>query len=440
MAIFYSEHTAKKAKKSTACLTLSIQSLDYQGLGVAKFQGKTYFVENALPDEIVEAKIREEKSRFGKAQAVKFLQKSAKRLMPFCPHYAKCGGCQMQHIPLEMQREIKQQTLIQRLQRLQPYPINIKPMLIGEDRHYRRRARLSIEINKDKLSIGFRQAHSNQIIPINECAILIQPLATLLPAIQAFFTPWKNKKNLGHIELVYADNEIVFLLRYLGKLTAQEQHLLQHFAENHSLALFLMNDNSEITQITGEAPFYKINNLTLHFSVRDFIQINSELNLQMVNTALDWLELNENDRVLDLFCGMGNFSLPIALKAKQVVGIEGVAAMVKQAQQNAKQNNLTNAQFYTANLDEPFQHQEWAQMPFNKVLLDPARGGALFAIDHICALQPQKIVYVSCNPATLVRDSEKLIERGYQLVKCAMIDMFPHTGHLESISLFEKSV
>lgn len=440
MALFYSEHSAKKAKKSTACLTLSIQSLDYQGFGVAKLQGKTWFVENALPNEIVEAKICEEKSRFGKAQAVKFLQKSAKRLVPFCPHYGKCGGCQMQHIPLEMQQEIKQQTLIQRLQRLQSSPIQIKPMLIGKAQHYRRRARLSIDVHKNELVIGFRQANSKHIISINECQILAQPLAALLPAINTFFASWKNKRNLGHIELVCADNGIVFLLRHLGKLSSQEQQHLQHFAENHSLALFLMNDHSEITQITGEAPFYNINDLTLHFSVRDFIQINRELNLNMVNTALDWLELNNRDRVLDLFCGMGNFSLPIALKAKQVVGIEGVEAMVKQANQNAKQNNLTNAQFYTANLDDSFQDHVWAQLPFDKVLLDPARGGALFAIDHICALKPKKIVYVSCNPATLVRDSEKLIEKGYYLKQCAMIDMFPHTGHLESISLFEKSV
>lgn len=438
MALFFSEKKAKKTTKSTACLTLEIQSLDYQGLGVAKHQGKTYFVENSLPDERVEAKILEEKPRFGRAQAVKILQKSAKRQSPFCPHYGQCGGCQMQHIPLDMQREAKQTALFTRLQRLQSQPIVQMPMIVGNDKGYRRRARLSAAIQNNEFALGFRQAGSNQIIPISQCDVLEPTLSALLEPLQRFFATWKNKKSIGHLELVAADNEIVLLLRHIGALSPQDRDNLQNFAQNHALALFLMNDEGEIRQQCGTSPFYEIQGMPLAFSVRDFIQVNRQLNEKMVQTALNWLDLQPTDRVLDLFCGMGNFTLPIAPQVQQVVGIEGVAEMVQQAQQNAQASGVKNATFYQTDLSAPFANQSWAKQPFNKILLDPARNGAFFALDHLCDLAPEKIVYVSCSPATLVRDAEKLISRGYRIIQSAVIDMFPYTGHLESVTLFEK--
>ncbi|MDD0824447.1 23S rRNA (uracil(1939)-C(5))-methyltransferase RlmD [Mannheimia sp. AT1] len=438
MAIFYSEKSAKKAKKPTAYQKVQIQSLDYQGLGIAKINGKTWFIENALPSEEVEFKTLEEKRQYGRGQAVKILKKSAERRIPSCEIYGKCGGCQMQHISLELQRQAKQNALFQRLQKLQSNPIQFDPMIIGSDKGYRRRAKLSIAMQAGKAVMGFRLQNSNQIIPLEQCEVLVEPLSQLLPKLQLLIQNWQHQKKLGHIELVNADNTIALFLRHLGALSAQDSENLHQFTQAENLSLFVMCEENKIEHLAGELPYYKIQGLKLHFSIRDFIQVNKALNEKMVEKALEWLALSSQDRVLDLFCGMGNFTLPIAKTAKSVVGVEGVEPMVQQARENAATSGLKNVEFYQTNLDEPFTDKAWAKEPFDKVLLDPARNGALFCLDHLAELKPERIVYVSCNPATLVRDAEKLLQFGYRLEKVAMIDMFPHTGHLESISLFTK--
>ncbi|WP_150539962.1 23S rRNA (uracil(1939)-C(5))-methyltransferase RlmD [Actinobacillus vicugnae] len=442
MALFYSEKAAKqqakKSTKTTASAPVTIQSLDYQGLGVAKINGKTWFIENALPNELVEIRVLEEKRQYGRAKAAKILKKSSERQLPSCALYGKCGGCQMQHIPLTLQREAKQQALFQRLQKLQAKLIDFQPMIIGNDKTYRRRAKLSIALQNNQLAIGFRMQNSSQIIPLADCEVLVAPLSQLIKPLQTLFANWQNKKSLGHIELVQADNTIAMLVRNVGQLHPQDHQQLQQFAEQYTLSLFVMSAENEIIHLTGEAPFYQIHGIKLGFSIRDFIQVNGVLNEKMVDKALEWLNLSAQDRVLDLFCGMGNFTLPIAKQAGFVVGVEGVEPMVAQANLNLATSGLKNVEFYQTNLDEPFADKAWANKPFNKVLLDPARNGALFCLDHLVALNPERIVYVSCNPATLVRDAEKLIQAGYQLQKATMIDMFPHTGHLESISLFSK--
>lgn len=438
MALFFSEKSAKKSPKPTACLRLSIESLDYQGQGVAKAGGKTWFVQNALPGEQVEAKVLEEKRQYGQAQVVKFLSKSANRQTPFCAAYQQCGGCQMQHIPLDLQRQTKQDTLFRRLQKLQAEPISFAPMIAGEDKGYRRRARLSIAWQKNTLVVGFRQAQSSEVVPIQDCAVLEPILAALLPEIQTLLAEWTQPKSLGHIELVASDNGVAMLLRHLGEIAEKDRQNLLNFAENAKIMLFVMTEKEDIQQWRGEKPYYEIDGLRLTFSIRDFIQVNRELNAKMVETSVNWLELDGNERVLDLFCGMGNFSLPLAQKAKQVVGVEGVGPMVAQARQNAAQNGISNAAFFQTDLAQPFANQPWAAEKFDKVLLDPARDGAFFALEHLISLAPSRMVYVSCNPATLVRDAEKLLAHGYRAEKCAVIDMFPHTGHLESITLFTK--
>ena len=411
----------KNSKKTTACRQVKIQSLDYQGLGVAKIEGKTWFIENALPGEEIEIRPIYEKRQYGHGKAVKILKKSSERQLPSCVVYHECGGCQMQHIPLALQRETKQKALFQRLQKLQNTPIDFQPMIVGEPKGYRRRTRLSIALQAGKVVMGFRQQGSNHIIPLTECEVLLPSLSALLPKLSELLTAWQNKKALGHIELVQADNTIAMLFRHVGALSEKDSAALKIFAAREELSLFVMITEQQIEHWCGQAPYYMVGGC------------------QMVSQALAWLEPSKNDRILDLFCGVGNFTLPLAKMAGQVVGVEGVIEMVKQAKQNAEFNQLENVAFYQTNLDEPFIEQPWAQEPFNKVLLDPARNGAWFCLDHLCALAPERIVYVSCNPATLVRDAQKLIEQGYRLEKVAMIDMFPQTGHLESISVFVKA-
>ncbi len=436
MALFYTE---KKLKKTPPHFEAQIQSLDYQGLGVAKIQGKTWFVENALPAERVVVQPVEEKRQYGLGKAIKILQQSSKRLTPHCPYYGRCGGCQMQHIDLEIQRKSKEQALFQRLQKLQSTAIDFQPMIKGEPWHYRRRAKLSLFFNPKtkKLDIGFRQKNTNTIVNIDQCAVLEPALNALLPDLLTLLNQFSQPKNLGHVELVAAENGVAMLLRVKGKTTKNDTALLNQFAQQQQINFFLQDDE-EILQLWGDKPFYSIGDIQLQFDIRDFIQVNQKLNEQMVAVALQWLELEKQDNVLDLFCGMGNFTLPLAQKVKNVVGIEGVENMVKKARLNGEQNAIFNVQFFQADLDKPFADQPWAIQPFNKILLDPPRTGAAFALQALSDLQAEKILYVSCNPATLVRDAQFLLETGYRIDKSAVIDMFPHTGHLESITLFSK--
>lgn len=432
-------YTEKKQPKITPHFQTEIVDLDYQGFGVAKVQGKTWFIENALPTERVEVKVLEEKRQYGQGIAHKILRRSDHRQVPNCTDYSRCGGCQSQHIPLQMQREAKQKSLFQRLQKLQPKGIEFMPMIVGEEWQYRRRVRLSLNWNAKhkQVEMGFRQKHSDQIVSIQSCPVAVEEINQLFNPLKQLLQQYSQPKLLGHIELVAADNGLGMLLRYRQNLTENDRTLLRNFAEKYHLNLFLQDDQ-EIRLFYGEPLYYELAGLQLSFDIRDFIQVNAALNRQMVQTALDWLELNKKDNVLDLFCGMGNFTLPISRLAKSAVGIEGVLPMVEKAQANAEQNACHNVAFFQADLSQSFNSQSWATQKFNKILLDPPRAGADFALNALCELEAEKVLYVSCNPATLVRDAEILLNAGYEIKKTAMIDMFSHTGHLESITLFEK--
>lgn len=244
---------------------------------------------------------------------------------------------------------------------------------------------------------------------------------------------------MGHVELVLGDNGPCITLRHLSNLADDEVSALVELATRHQASLYLMPETNQLNLVAGEVPFYQEAGVKIPFAPNNFIQVNQAVNQKMVEQAIEWLDPQSDERVLDLFCGLGNFSLPIAKRAKHVVGVEGVAEMVEKASNNASLNQINNAQFYHANLEQDFDGQAWAAEKFDKVLLDPARAGASGIIDQVSALGAQRVVYVSCNPATLARDSQSLLEQGYQLTKLGMLDMFPHTSHLESMALFEKS-
>lgn len=433
-------YTPKQKTKNVQTITADILDLDYQGLGVAKINGKTWFIENAIPHEKVECRILEDKRQYGHAIVKKWRVKSPERLAPKCAHFMRCGGCQGQHIPIEMQRKAKESALFKRLSKLQSEPISFQPMICGDAWAYRRRVRLSLWFNPStkQIDMGFRQKNTNDLIPVQSCEVAEPAINYLLPKLTALLEKFSAPKQLGHIELVAADNGVAMLLRYTKNLAEIDRTLLLKFAEQEKLMLFLQSDKG-IEQIYGDAPYYQFSDgIKLHFDIRDFIQVNSALNEPMVNTALDWLELSQQDCVLDLFCGMGNFTLPLAKRVKSAVGIEGVFEMVQKAAQNAERNQIKNIEFFQADLDQSFVEQPWANQSFNKILLDPPRSGAAFALNALCELKAEKILYVSCNPATLVRDAEILCDFGYKIEKSAVIDMFPHTGHLETVVLLSK--
>ncbi|ENM5731964.1 23S rRNA (uracil(1939)-C(5))-methyltransferase RlmD [Vibrio mimicus] len=419
---------------------VTIERLDHQGSGLAFLQKKPLFVDGALPGEEVLIQLTESKSKYARGQLIKVLKPSTERVEPFCVHYAQCGGCDLQHLDRTGQINHKQQALSQLMVKFAGQSLALSAPVCSDDQGYRRRARLSLMWDKktQQLQFGFRRKQSKAIVSVTHCPVLEPSLNALLPELNALLSQWSQPELLGHVELVKGDNTQVLVLRHLGVLAEQDQQSLSDFATQKGLTLYLTLEAGELQHVQGEAPYCEETGSRLSFLPNHFIQVNRAVNQQMVEQALNWLEVNKQDRVLDLFCGLGNFTLPLAKQAQEVVGVEGVEEMVQHATHNAKLNQINNVAFYQANLEQDMTNASWAQQKFAKVLLDPARAGAEGIVDQLAALGAERVVYVSCNPATLARDSQSLLSQGFRLEKLGMLDMFPHTSHLESMALFVK--
>lgn len=440
MVQFYSPKK-RPAKKQAMILEVTASALDANGQGIAHAEGKTIFVKGLLPQETARIRLTEEKRQFAKGEVIKRLTTSEQRIKPHCEYYDRCGGCQQQHVPIALQRTTKASVLSHLIKRETGVIISAEPVIAGAEYGYRRRARLGLRYQPEKgLVMGFRQERSNDLVMIKKCPVLKTQLNDLLPTLWTCLSKLTSARDLGHVEMVLADNGPLVILRHLSPLPEHDKQSLRDFSQTYQVTMYLAGDNSEIARLTPieQEPFYQIEGLNLRFAPTDFIQVNDEINSQMVAQAIEWLDLSLEDRVLDLFCGMGNFTLPIAKRVSEVVGIEGVPALVEMAKKNAKLNQLGNAHFWHADLSADFSAMSWSKEGFNKVLLDPARAGALEVMSHIVKLSAEKIVYVSCNPTTLARDSKILLDSGYQLTGLKMLDMFPQTGHLESMAQFSR--
>ncbi|HDS7136284.1 23S rRNA (uracil(1939)-C(5))-methyltransferase RlmD [Klebsiella sp. CN_Kp104] len=433
MAQFYS---AKRRVTTRQIITVTVNDLDPFGQGVARHQGKALFIPGLLPQEQAEVVLVEDKKQYARAQVKRRLNDSPQRVAPRCPHFGVCGGCQQQHASIELQQQSKRAALSRLMKR------DVDDIIAAEPWGYRRRARFSLNYQPktQQLQMGFRKANSSEIIDVVQCPVLAPQLEALLPAVRECLTSLQSQRQLGHVELVQADNGPLMVLRHTAALTAADKEKLERFSQTHGLSLYLAPQSEILEHIRGDEPWYTSDGLRLVFSPRDFIQVNDGVNQKMVRTALAWLDIQPQDRVLDLFCGMGNFTLPLAKAAASVVGVEGVPALVAKGRENAALNELQNVTFFHENLEEDVTQQAWAKHGFDKILLDPARAGAPGVMAHIIKLAPRRMVYVSCNPATLARDSEALLQAGYRIQRLAMLDMFPHTGHLESIVLFEREL
>ncbi|SFR18844.1 23S rRNA (uracil1939-C5)-methyltransferase [Enterobacter sp. kpr-6] len=433
MAQFYS---AKRRVATRQIITVDASELDPFGQGVAHHNGKTLFIPGLLPQERAEITLTEDKRHYARGRVTRRLNDSPERETPPCPHFGVCGGCQQQHASVPLQQQSKSGALARLIKH------DVDEIIADRPWGYRRRARLSLNVQAktQKLEMGFRKASSNEIINVMQCPVLVPTLEALLKPLRECLLTLSAPRHLGHVELVAADNGPLMVLRHTAPLNAKDKEKLERFSHSQGVALFLAPESGILEPVTGDAPWYTSDGLRLTFSPRDFIQVNDGVNQQMVARALEWLAVKSTDRVLDLFCGMGNFTLPLAKLAHSVVGVEGVEALVVKGRENAEQNGLQNVTFFHENLEEDVTQQPWARHGFDKVLLDPARAGAPGVMQHIIKLAPIKVVYVSCNPATLARDSEALLNAGYQIQRLAMLDMFPHTGHLESMVLFEREV
>ncbi|AYA42506.1 23S rRNA (uracil(1939)-C(5))-methyltransferase RlmD [Xenorhabdus nematophila] len=441
MVQFYSPN---RRSVNRGIISVTADNLDAQGQGIARHQGKTIFISGLLPGEQAQIQLTEEKRQFAKARVVKRLSDSPYRVAPRCPHFKACGGCQQQHIATGLQVNTKASVLEHLIQRETGIKMSAYPIIQSPEYGYRRRARLGLQYNVKQrtLLMGFRQNQTNDLINIKRCPVMRPELEQLLQPLFQCLNGLNAVKRLGHVELVLADNGPLIILRHLDPLKHEDRAALSIFSVQYNVKVYLAGDEKSLESLTkGQAePWYQVDGLKLVFSPRDFIQVNDEVNQQMVAQALMWLDLQPTDRVLDLFCGMGNFTLPMATKVQAVVGVEGVAALVSSGQYNARLNELKNVDFFHENLESDIHQQPWAALGFNKVLLDPARAGAAGVMSHIVKLAPDKVVYVSCNPTTLARDSKVMLEAGYHLVSVRMLDMFPHTGHLESMALFSREI
>lgn len=437
MAQFYS---AKRRKTTHRRLKLTAERLDAFGQGIARCEGKTVFIPGLLPGESGEIRIVEEKRRWLRGELLQRLSDSAQRVTPRCPWFGVCGGCQLQHMSVDLQQRHKAETLAALMAPVAGAHNAPDTLITGPAWGYRRRARLGLFVapGSRTLRMGFRRQRDSQLVEIETCPVLAAPLAALIAPLRDCLQRLQGVRQLGHVELILAQQGPLVLLRHLQPLSAADRQQLTDFALAQQCAFFLAPDETRCLPLHGELPSYTVEGLHLTFSPRHFVQVNAAVNAQMIACALDWLAPHQHDHLLDLFCGMGNFTLPLAKFAGRLAGVEGMADLVAMASYNARQNRLHNTQFWQADLAQPISAQPWATHAYTKILLDPSRTGASALMPWLSEKAPQCIVYVSCNPATLARDGEILQAHGWRLDKLAMLDMFPQTRHLEAMARFVK--
>ncbi len=428
---------------------VEVHGLSHDGRGVGKHHGKTVFISGALLQEVVSIKITEDRSRFASAETVLIEQASPERVDPLCPHFNQCGGCSLQYWSHEGQLQGKQSIVLDQLRRFSHLtPETLADPLISAPYGYRHRCRLSLIWRKSKLQLGFRQQQSKNIIDVEQCPVLVEPLQPLVPLIRELLQSLEKKIAVSHVELMLADSGRAVLLRHIKPLAIQDQDKLTAFAKDHQLSLYLQPQPDQISCLYSPSDDPWLYNslpefdLKLQFRPADFTQVNWLLNRRMILQAVDWLELKESDKVLDLFCGLGNFTLAMARKAGHVVGVEGSAASVERAAFNASVNGIENTQFYQADLSALIGGKktgnDWLLNQYDALVLDPPRAGAKEVIEQMVNRMPDKVLYISCNPATLARDAGVLSGQGYRLQRLGVMDMFPQTGHVESMALFIK--
>ncbi|QOL47888.1 23S rRNA (uracil(1939)-C(5))-methyltransferase RlmD [Massilia litorea] len=440
---------------------IEIKSLDADARGVGHLenedgsQGKVVFVEDALPGERVSYEVKKKKKNWEAGSMVTLQRASSMRVEPRCEHFGYCGGCSMQHLEPTAQVAMKQRTLEDNLWHLSKVKAeNIMRPMYGPTWGYRFRARLSVRhvAKKGTVLVGFHERASAFVADIKFCHILPPHLGAMLMPLRELIGSLSIYNGVPQIEVAVGEETTVLVLRIMAPLSNKDEELLKAFADQWGIQWWLQTKGPETV-----APFYPLGKelyytlpefgVRMPFKPTDFTQVNHQINRALVHKALTLLEVQPNDRVADLFCGLGNFTLPLATQAREVVGIEGSAILSERALENAKANGLSEkTTFYTRNLFEATAEDLVALGRFDRMLIDPPRDGAIALVTALAELRegghaeflPQRIVYVSCGPSTLARDAGILVHRaGYVMKKAGVVNMFPHTSHVESIGVFE---
>jgi 23S rRNA (uracil1939-C5)-methyltransferase len=430
-------------------IEIQIESLSHDGRGVARIDGKTTFIDGALAGETVNFLYIKKHSKYDEGKTVEVLvSDNPDRVEPKCQHFGVCGGCSLMHMSPEFQLTLKQKTLTEHLDhfgKIEPQQW-LEP-LTGPLWGYRRKARLGVKnvAKKGRVLVGFREKGAPYLAVLDQCEVLDPRVGMRLKELGEMIAGLEANSRIAQIEVAMDDQHVALVFRNLDPLSDYDQQALIAYGQANDLWIYLQSGGPDtVTPIWPENPqlsYAPDEGLQLDFAPNDFTQVNAGINTKMIQRAMALLEVSANDRILDLFCGLGNFTLPLAKRVAEIVGVEGDEALVRHAKNNATKNNLANATFEQADLTKTeLKDYPWAQAGFNKILLDPPRSGAFEVLHQLADLGAERLVYVSCNPATLARDAGELVNKhGYTLVSTGVMDMFPHTTHVESIALFVKN-
>lgn len=437
---------ARRRTLPNAPAAAAVDSLAHDGRGVARVEGKAVFIDGALPGEQVRFVYTKQHRSYDEGRTVEVLSGSPERVEPGCAHFGVCGGCVLQHMAPQAQIYAKQDILLENLARIgNVQPGTVLEPLTGPHWGYRHKARLGAKfvVKKGRVLVGFRERQAPYLAELRRCEVLHPAVGERIAAIAELLEGLSVRSRIPQVEVAVGDQTAALVFRHLAPLSAADLQALQSFGKTHEFVIFLQSagpDSVELIYPQAVDLTYGLeaHDVTLAFEPTDFIQVNPAVNRQMVDRVLALLDLRPDHRVLDLFCGLGNFTLPMARRAAEVVGVEGEAGLVRRAQSNAERNDIRNARFYCADLNEDLVGSPWLGQNYDRIVLDPPRSGAAPVMTRLAGLAAPRIVYVSCHPGSLARDAGKLVhEQGYRLLSAGVMDMFPHTAHVESIALFE---
>jgi 23S rRNA (uracil1939-C5)-methyltransferase len=426
-----------------------VESLDQEGRGVARRDGKVIFIDGALPGESVEFSSYRSKRKFELAGLSRIFKESALRSAPRCPFFGRCGGCSLQHLDARAQVAVKQRVLEDDLWHIgRVVPDLILPAIHGPAWEYRHRARLSVRYvaKKGGVLVGFHEKRSSYVADMTSCAVMPRHVSALLEPLRVTFGRLSICERIPQVEVAVGSDATVLVVRILQAPTAGDRAVLKEFADRHAVRIYLQPkgpDTARPLSLDAEADlYYELPefDLKVGFAPTDFTQVNHAVNRVLVRRALCLLDPQPGERIADLFCGIGNFTLAIARRGAQVVGVEGSVELVGRAEANAAANGLATAtEFHALNLFDIDNAALAALGRWDRMLIDPPREGAIAVAKALAEDGPERIVYISCNPATLARDAAFLVHiRGYALSAAGVVNMFPHTSHVESIAVFDK--
>ncbi|MFC1751372.1 23S rRNA (uracil(1939)-C(5))-methyltransferase RlmD [Pseudomonadota bacterium] len=436
----------KSKPMPTEAFSASIESLEHDGRGVAHVEGKVVFIEGALPGEEVKFRYLSQRKSYDEGVVAEVLTPSSDRVPPKCEHFGICGGCSLQHMEASAQIKAKQQIMEEHFRHIgKVEPETIMPALTASHWGYRRKARLGSKyvVKKESQFVGFREKRSSFLADLDRCEVLHPSIGTRITGLRSLIGGLDAFDRLPQVEVAVADEVVALVFRHLDPLSTGDIDKLVSFGESNNIHIYLQPKGPDTVSLLWPSEStlsYKLDEfgVELRFKPTDFTQVNIDINRKMVSRAIELLDLKPEDRVLDLFCGLGNFTLPLSRRCGHVVGVEGDELLVERGRENAQLNAVDNIEFFGADLTKEPYEQPWFGKGFDKILIDPPRSGAFDIVKYLDAFGASKIVYVSCNPATLARDAAVLVEKGYKLKSAGVMDMFPHTTHVESIALFKR--